>query len=532
MSNILLVDDDRDQLEIRKLLFEHSGHSVSTAQDADSALANFARAEPDIVVLDLHLAEAEDAYTLIRDFRKRKPAVRIVVLSGWTHDLAGREEAQMVDSVVPKPTKSGRLLSLIANLSLMLLLLSPLQAQPRNYPFSVDRAGEATATLTMSAVNANWAREGHEAAMADISLDDNPPFQVMLYAGDTPQPYPVFLGALKAGPHRLAVTQNRQFSSPGTSISIAKVDFETGQDSQVLAHAPVLFARQNTIGKFTDVPIIVYAEEIREGPEPELVYTVIFTNEDGGTSTRALMARWGRTTDVEYVYKVNPRTHRAIIQGRDHKDFEFKGKRDGDHPLLIPITDNNMIGDEAPSPIRYQIPPVLVDLSAHSREQVMDDQPFSYRIMAEELTREGKLRPFGLVDGEKVSDPRNYLYIEAKVANKNSGVSFNIRLKDEHIWRSGNIGRTDYAISRDGWIRTTVELPPGTQARQIAEIGLDCLVYPVSGRGFPLSGECEVEAISKAFLLDQQYRPGPSIFHMSKPVRIPSGQMQTFSNGR
>ena len=33
-------------------------------------------------------------------------------------------------------------------------------------------------------------------------------------------------------------------------------------------------------------------------------YTMIWSNEDGGTNTPALMARWGRTTDIEWIYRV------------------------------------------------------------------------------------------------------------------------------------------------------------------------------------------------------------------------------------
>ena len=31
---------------------------------------------------------------------------------------------------------------------------------------------------------------------------------------------------------------------------------------------------------------------------------MIWSNEDGGTNTPALMARWGRTTDIEWIYRV------------------------------------------------------------------------------------------------------------------------------------------------------------------------------------------------------------------------------------
>jgi hypothetical protein len=423
----------------------------------------------------------------------------------------------------------GRLLRLLVTLPALFVITTPLRAQRMAYPFTAGRAGEAVAEITMSSPGANWATEGHEAALADVRVDEGPVVNVMLYAGAQRHTYPVFLGALAAGAHRLTIERNRQYSAASTTVSVEGVQFRSGESSAALAHAPILFARQNTVGKFTDVPMVVYAEELHEGGEPELQYTVIFTNEDGGTSTRALMARWGRTTDIEYVYRVNPRTHRATMQGRDHKEVEFRGKREGLHPLLIPVTDNNMIGDEAPSLIRYQVAHVVVELSAHSREQVMDDHPLTYRVMSEELQREGKLRRFGVVDGEKISDPRNYLYVEAKVGNRNSGVSVTVRLQGDSVWRSADVGRVDYAISRDGWVRTTVELPPGTQPRRIAEIGLECVVYPGPERRLPLAGECRVETISKAFLLDQNYKPGPPLFTLPEPVEIPSGQMRTFA---
>jgi len=244
-----------------------------------------------------------------------------------------------------------------------------------------------------------------------------------------------------------------------------------------------------------------------------------------------LMARWGRTTDVEYIYRAWLDAHgavtRATIQARDHQEVEFRGHREGPHPVLIPSTDNNMVSDEGSSPVRYQIPPVVMDLSAHSREQIMDEHPMAYRVMAQELKRENKLRPFGSVDGEKVSDPRNYLYLEARVANRNSGIAALVRLRGDERWRSSHLGRNDYAISRDGWVRTTVELPPGTTAAQIEEIGFECLVSDEE-KPEPLSGTCRLEQVSKAFLLDGEYRPRPSVWATNVPVEIPSGQMHAF----
>jgi hypothetical protein len=244
------------------------------------------------------------------------------------------------------------------------------------------------------------------------------------------------------------------------------------------------------------------------------------------------MARWGRTTDIEYIYRVSLDAQGAVehatIQARDHQEIEFHGRREIGHPVLIPSTDNNMVSDEGTSPIRYQIPPIVMDLNAHSREEIMDEHPVTYRVMAQELIRENKVRPFGLVDGEKAGDPRTYLYLEAKVSNQHSALATLVRLRGERRWLSSHLGRNDYAISRDGWIRTTVELPPRVPAAAIEEIGFECLV---DGEEKPeaVAGTCRLEAVAKTFLLDAAYKPQPSLWSTSAQFEIPSGQFITFS---
>jgi len=199
----------------------------------------------------------------------------------------------------------------------------------------------------------------------------------------------------------------------------------------------------------------------------------------------------------------------------------------------MPITDNNMIGEaDAPTPIRYQIAPILVDLTGHSREEVMDQHPIAYEVMAKELQREGKLRPFAAVDGEKVSDPLNYLYFELKLAKRESSVATLVHLKGDSRWYSSHLGHSDFAIrtwtrgsaeSASGFVRTTVELPPGTKPEQIAEIGFECLVPEKATSDSP----CRVEAVTKCFFLDRAYRPGANVWPLPGPQEIPAGQIWT-----
>ena len=118
MARILLVDDDPDQLEVRRMLFQQAGHEVYTAVDAGTALEVLDRATPQLVITDLRLPKVEDGLALIRAMRQRATAVRIVVLSGWVSDIEQLPEAGLVDAIVGKPARTNRLLLLAAKLTL------------------------------------------------------------------------------------------------------------------------------------------------------------------------------------------------------------------------------------------------------------------------------------------------------------------------------------------------------------------------------------------------------------------------------
>src|SRR2546427_12259747 len=90
----------------------------------------------------------------------------------------------------------------------------------------------------------------------------------------------------------------------------------------------------------------MYYEILRSGGTDLTVrYTVIFTNEDGGTQTVALMARWGRGTDIEWAYEVHVRDGKIIAeryQGVSHETKAFTGSpAGGPHPLPVLAVDHN-----------------------------------------------------------------------------------------------------------------------------------------------------------------------------------------------
>jgi DNA-binding NtrC family response regulator len=114
MPTLLLVDDDRDGLPIRRLIFERAGFEVAAATTVNEARAAFFAHPAQIVLLDLHLPELEDGCALIRDFRAHLPGVRLVVLSGFAGDIHQRPESHMIDLILEKPLRSEKLVRAVA----------------------------------------------------------------------------------------------------------------------------------------------------------------------------------------------------------------------------------------------------------------------------------------------------------------------------------------------------------------------------------------------------------------------------------
>jgi len=110
MACILLVDDDPDQLEVRRLILESEGHTVYAAGNQAQALAGFRQACPDAVVMDLRLPLVEDGRALIREVRRLSESVPIIVLSGMAADLAPWPEARLATRVLQKPFRPADLL--------------------------------------------------------------------------------------------------------------------------------------------------------------------------------------------------------------------------------------------------------------------------------------------------------------------------------------------------------------------------------------------------------------------------------------
>ena len=105
MAKILVVEDEIDQLALRRQLLENAGYDVVTALGAADALPQLQGCQA--VLMDLRIPKLDDGMQLIQ--AAAAAAVRTIVLSG-----AESEQVISVDAFLTKPCSSKKLLETVA----------------------------------------------------------------------------------------------------------------------------------------------------------------------------------------------------------------------------------------------------------------------------------------------------------------------------------------------------------------------------------------------------------------------------------
>lgn len=448
-------------------------------------------------------------------------------------------------------------------------------------PFRTSADGEVLLDVTTTAPGVSWGSPNSESAVVSFFVDNT-------YASDVviPASFPIkrslALGHLAAGSHTLRAAFAADRSPSGaTTARLTGITFRTvtPQDTgyQALAHAPVLYGRtasalsttsasaatstssgtgtggsggtsgtaaaadplasgpfQNAV---TDTPLLAFHSEAPTAITGHrlLTYSTVWSNEDGGTSAPELMAVWGRTTDIEWTYQVeidaagNAIPGSAVLQGPDHATVPFTGRYEGTHAVIGTCSRNNGVCANPDGRMRFALSAAEnLDQGAVAREHAMDENPWTYWVMAQEVAREGK------VDDDKapnsttrISDPRNYVYLiirKSTVGPPNTdtswvGVSIGVRLSGgSETYRSAKIYPA-WAIARDVPAATAVELPSGTVAEDISTIEATRVV----GAGRDRGARIQVESIERAFLLGPNGQPQQSfLFTPAKATLTPA----------
>jgi hypothetical protein len=384
---------------------------------------------------------------------------------------------------------------------------------------------------------ASWARKGSEAAALVVTVDGAYSQDVLLWAGEESYVYRVMLGRLSKGRHKVALALNPARSAAGArraEVKSLRVIPQSAPDSPerqehafALAHAPFLYARANTIDHFTDIPLLMYYEVLREGDDQVFRYTVVFTNEDGGTQTAALFARWGRGTDIEWAYEMRVRGGKIIaetFQGVQHETKDFGGQRTGgEHPLLAVASDNNNFSDLACSAVRFAPLPVGARLEAATRESMMDNFPATYRAMTEELRREGRISDTPS-DINTVADPREYLYVEAASEQQGAAVAFDVKLKGRAEVFKSDMGEPRLRIERSDYFRTGIRLPKGSAPGDVESVTARCHPHPATASG----GTCKSLRLVRVLLLKPDFVPQALPLPSQPEASLAAGETRLF----
>ena len=426
-------------------------------------------------------------------------------------------------------------------------------AKPERTTFRAPGTAEAKLAITASAPGTDWGTAGSESAVLSVWLDGRWSQDVVLFAGAESFTYEVALGHVARGRHRVEVVFDPAKSPPGARrVRVRRLAPSLVPSTDAVArHAPILYGRDlpEIPGRYenavTDVPLLAYHTRAQNADGTTTIeYTTIWSNEDGGTNTPALMARWGRTTDIEWIYRVvlDPRGRivREEYQAPNHETKPFTGAKEGRHPLLVNVTANNNLEQVtdpgATTGYRFFADTSRTLPAGRAREAVMDAEPWTYRISAEELAREGELEPVPDPDTPLVSDQRNYLFAEVDkdttypappAAGTWVGTALEVQLRGGDRWYGSHHGVPDWSIQRDDPAATTVELPPGTTSDDVAAIR--AVAVPVANTGStpapaPADYAIHVRRLNRGFLLDDAFLPQPSFLSWTGDVVLTPSQ--------
>ena|SRR5688500_15382743 len=116
MSSILIVDDNLTNLKLVAYLMRSKGYEVTTAVDADSALASIRSARPQLILMDLQLPGI-DGLELTRRLKADPETRDIKIIAVTAYAMKGDQDKAIAagcDDYVTKPIDTRGLPETIA----------------------------------------------------------------------------------------------------------------------------------------------------------------------------------------------------------------------------------------------------------------------------------------------------------------------------------------------------------------------------------------------------------------------------------
>jgi hypothetical protein len=381
---------------------------------------------------------------------------------------------------------------------------------------TVPVQGEGLLRLALESPGTSWGPGQPSSTVVDATLSDLTTHQVgdtqrfVLFWGASPFVYAGFSGPVRTS-DRYSVTVSVEppapqggLSQPGPGLrpqvvllaSALEVVSSTNSEYLAYAYAPVMYGRSTSA--LHDVPLLMYANVSPAAAGAHVVsYVIVWSHEDAGTGFLPFLewGSWGRMTDIEnaisftvapdgavsgakYLWGGEPPTGFPDSQtALKEVDETFAGKWWGHHPVLRDATGNNDFSDHGTTPFKFQLAPVAAPPAGQNRDAVMDANPFTYQVMAEEVARwyaDISTSPSSPQPGQA----GQYAIVDLDTSGPGvSSVAVNLRLSGYPQWFRSDLG-WGYPLVGTGRVRTVVKLPVGWPSSRI--IGVQVVVEPPS----------------------------------------------------
>ncbi len=114
-QTILIVDDDMDNSDAVRMIFEFHGLNVQTAASGEECLALLAESIPDVILMDVQMPKMT-GYQLIAILRANPAYAHLPVIAISAHAMQGDSELGLAagfDHYITKPYAVNKLLDIV-----------------------------------------------------------------------------------------------------------------------------------------------------------------------------------------------------------------------------------------------------------------------------------------------------------------------------------------------------------------------------------------------------------------------------------
>ena len=384
----------------------------------------------------------------------------------------------------------------------------PLTGEPLTSTSTTLPAGEGLLRLALDAPGTSWGPGQPSSTVVDAALTDTTTGklvsrqQFVLFWGAKPFVYAGFTGPVRTSDHyslsvaveppaaRGGLSQPVPGGTPIAKLLASALIVVSPDNPQYLAYAyaPVMYGRSTSA--LHDTPLLMYGNvQAERGGGHQISYVVVWSHEDAGTGFLPFVewGRWGRMTDIEqvinltvapdgqvpkaqYLWGGEPATGFPDSQSAlEEKNVRFTGAWWGHHPVLRDATGNNDMSDHGTTRFRFQLAPVAAPATGQLRDSVMDANPWTYKVMAEEVARwyaDGSTNPASPQPGQ----PGQYAIIDMTTSGRGvSSVAVDLRLSGYPQWFRSDLG-WGFPLVGAGHVRTVVKLPIGWSKTKVTAV--------------------------------------------------------------